>query len=148
MSTPSSSPSNLTQLSIFKLTRDNYPLWCTVIVPFLERHNFYGYVTGDSPCPPEFVPPFSSMSLSAVKIKNPEYLNWYQQDKLIMSALISSLSENLLAHVFGLKTSREVWVTLEKMFASQSKARVLQNRLQLTSLKKGALSIADYFQKA
>ena len=65
-----------------------------------------------------------------------------------MSALISSLSEDLLAHVFGLKTLREVWVTLEKMFASQSKARVLQNHLQLTSLKKGTLSIADYFQKA
>jgi hypothetical protein len=87
----------------------------------------------------------ASMSLSAAKVKNPEYSLLYQQDKLIMSALICSLFENLLAHVFGLKTSREVWVTLDKMFASQSKAHVLQNRLQHTSLKNGALSIANYF---
>jgi uncharacterized membrane protein len=89
----------------------------------------------------------ASTSLSAAKVKNPEYSVLYQQDKLIMSALISSFFENLLAHVFGLKTSREVRVTLDKMFAFQSKARVLQNRLQLTSLKNGALSIANYFQK-
>jgi hypothetical protein len=89
----------------------------------------------------------ASTSLSAAKVKNPEYSVLYQQDKLIMSALIPSFSENLLAHVFGLKTSREVRVTFDKMFAFQSKARVLQNRLQLTSLKNGALSIANYFQK-
>jgi hypothetical protein len=87
----SSSPSSLTQLSIFKLTCDNYPLWFTVIVLFLEGHNFYGYVTGDFLCPPEFVTPSNSTSLSATKVKNPEYSVWYQQDKLIMSALISSI---------------------------------------------------------
>jgi hypothetical protein len=42
----------------------------------------------------------------------------------------------------------DVWSTLEKMFSSQSKAHIMQTRYQLATLKKGALLVADYFQKA
>uniref|UniRef100_A0A2N9FV57 Uncharacterized protein n=1 Tax=Fagus sylvatica TaxID=28930 RepID=A0A2N9FV57_FAGSY len=69
------------------------------------------------------------------------------EDQLIMSALISSLSENILAHVVKCSTSREVWVTLERMFTSQSRARTMQIHYQLATLKKGDASIADYFHK-
>jgi hypothetical protein len=93
---------------MFSHVRDNYLLWCTIIVPFLEGHNFYGYVTSDLPYPPEFVTPSSSTSLLAAKVKNSEYSILYKQDKLIVSALISFLSVNLLTHVYGLETSREV----------------------------------------
>jgi hypothetical protein len=110
----------------------------------LEGNNFYGYVTGDLPCPPKFL---QSTSI-AIRVENPAYTPWYQQDKLIMSAAISSLSVEIVANVVVLRTSREVWVALEKMFASQSKACVMQTRYQLATLKTGALSISDYFQKA
>jgi hypothetical protein len=142
---------NLSQISLYKLTRDNYPLWCTIIVPFLEGQNLYGYVNGDISSPPRLVASSSSTSTSAAldaNLPNPAYPLWYQQDKIVLTALISSLSENILVHVYGLHTSRDVWLALEKMFASQSKARVLQSRLQLTTLKKGPMSIPDYFQKA
>jgi hypothetical protein len=62
--------------------------------------------------------------------------------------LLSTLSESTLTHVVGLKTSHEVWKTLERMFAAQSQAREMQCRYQLATLKKGASSISDYFQKA
>lgn len=65
-----------------------------------------------------------------------------------MSAVISSLFVEILANVVGLWTSREVWVVLEKTFASQSKAHIMKTRYQLATLKNGALSISDYFQKA
>jgi hypothetical protein len=48
----------------------------------------------------------------------------------------------------GLSTSRAIWLTLEKLFSSQSQARVIQVRHQLSTLKKGSQSIVDYFQKA
>jgi hypothetical protein len=140
---------NLNQLSLHKLTRENYPTWCTIIVPYLEGHNLFGNVTGDIPCPPRRIASSgSSSSTSDAMVENPAYSTWYQQDKLIMCTLISSLSENLLTHVVNLKTSCEVWVSLEKIFASESKARVMQYRYQLATLKKGAMSISDYFQKA
>ena len=81
-------------------------------------------------------------------VPNPNYNLWVQQDKLVLSVVVSTLSEVVLAHVVGLKTSRDVWTMLEKMFASESKARIMQTRYQLATLKKGASSIVDYFQKA
>jgi hypothetical protein len=62
--------------------------------------------------------------------------------------LISTLSEPILTHVVSHETSRAVWLTLEKMFSSQSKAKIMQSRYQLATLKKNALSVSDYYQKA
>jgi hypothetical protein len=141
-------PQNLTQLSLFKLTHDNYPTWCIIIIPFFKGQNIYRYVNRDISTPPQFVPSPDNTSTSAAMVANTAYSLWYQQDKIVLTALISTLFENLLVHVFGLHTSREVWLALEKMFASQSKAHVMQFRLELATLKKGSMSISDYFQKA
>jgi hypothetical protein len=66
---------------------------------------------------------------------------------MILSALISSLSETVLAYVVKCTTSREVWLTLEQMFTAHSRARVMNIHYQLSTLKKGDSSIADYFHK-
>jgi phospholipase C len=84
---PSLGATNFTQILIPKLQHDNYPTWTMVIVPFLEGNNFYGYVTGDLPCPPKFL----SSTATAAGVVNPAYTSWYQQDELIMSVVISSL---------------------------------------------------------
>ena len=65
---------------------------------------------------------------------------------MILSALISSLTEKILAHVKCI-TSQDAWVTLEQMSTSHSRARTMQIHYQLATLKKGNLSIVDYFQK-
>jgi hypothetical protein len=116
---------NLSQISLYKLTHDNYPFWCTIIVPFLESLNLYGYVTGDISSPSQFIASPSSTTTAAAIVVNRAYSLWYQQDKIVLTTLISSFSENILVHVYGLHTSRAVWLALEKMFASQSKARVI-----------------------
>jgi hypothetical protein len=53
-----------------------------------------------------------------------------------------------LPHVIGLSTSRDIWITLETLFAAQSQSRILQLKQQLSNLKKGAQSVSAYFQKA
>lgn len=78
---------------------------------------------------------------------NPASIHWIQQDQLILSALISSLSENLIAQVIGLTTSQAVWVALERLFASKTQARLGQLQFQLATLKKGSDSVTDFFQK-
>ncbi|PHT69911.1 putative small nuclear ribonucleoprotein G [Capsicum annuum] len=45
--------------------------------------------------------------------------------------------------VVGCSTSREVWMALEAIFSSQSRARSMQLRLQLQTTKKGTLSMVD-----
>uniref|UniRef100_A0A2N9ICS1 Retrotransposon gag domain-containing protein n=1 Tax=Fagus sylvatica TaxID=28930 RepID=A0A2N9ICS1_FAGSY len=66
---------------------------------------------------------------------------------MILSALISSLSETILAYVVKCSTSRDVWITLERMFTTHSRARSMNIHYQLATLKKGDSSVADYFHK-
>uniref|UniRef100_A0A2N9G312 eRF1 domain-containing protein n=1 Tax=Fagus sylvatica TaxID=28930 RepID=A0A2N9G312_FAGSY len=68
-------------------------------------------------------------------------------DQLILSALISSLSEHVLAYVVKCPTSCEVWNTLERMFTAQSRARSMHIHYQLATLRKGDSSVADYYHR-
>jgi hypothetical protein len=45
---------------------------------------------------------------SGILLSNLEYQSWYYQDKMIFSAIISTLSVEALPHVIGLSTSRKV----------------------------------------
>jgi hypothetical protein len=153
-----SSPISLTTLNHqinLKLSRDNYMLWQYLLASYLEGQNLFGYIDNSIPCPPKFISSTTTTSStssttttdSPTLVPNPDYEVWVRQDKLILSVIISTISEDILVHIVGLHTSRDIWITLEKMFAAQSKARIMQIRYQLTTLKKGALSVADYFQK-
>uniref|UniRef100_A0A2N9FGM0 Reverse transcriptase Ty1/copia-type domain-containing protein n=1 Tax=Fagus sylvatica TaxID=28930 RepID=A0A2N9FGM0_FAGSY len=77
---------------------------------------------------------------------NPEFTQWQLQDQIVLSALISSLSEKVIAHVVRCTTSRDLWATLERMFTAQSQARLMQIHYQLSTLRKGSTSISDFFQ--
>jgi hypothetical protein len=128
-----------------KLTRDNYLLWKAQIVPYLRGQHLFGFLDDSRPAPP---PTINITTDEISKIQpNPEFQSWIIQDQMILSALISSLSENVLAYVVQCTTSREVWLTLERMFTAHSRARVMNIHYQLSTLKKGDSSIADYFHK-
>jgi len=124
-----------------KLTQDNYLLWRAQLIPYLRGQNLFGYLDGSVPCPAITIPN------SSTHIPNPEYIHWSQQDQIILSALLSSLTESLLTQVVGLTSSRAVWLALEKTFSSTSSARILSMRFQLSTLKKASLTITDYFTK-
>jgi hypothetical protein len=127
-----------------KLNQDNYILWRFLMVPFLEVQNLFGYVDGTHPRPPQLIPDCTSGLL----LSNPKYQSWYHQDKMIFSAIISTLSVEALPNVIGLSTSREVWLTLETLFSAQSQSRIMQLKQQVATLKKGDFSISAYYQKA
>jgi hypothetical protein len=65
----------------------------------------------------------------------------------VLSILISSLTETVVVHVVKCTTARELWVTLKTLFTSKAKSRTLQIHYQLATMRKGDMSIADYFQK-
>jgi histone deacetylase 1/2 len=148
-SSNSVTPINIHSLVTVKLTKDNYLLWKTQIVPYLRGQRLFGFVDGtiSSPSPTIPNPEAATSQTAPAEISNPHYSTWYDQDQVVLSALVSSLSENILAQMVGLSKSREVWVALERMFASHSFARAIQTRQFLASTKKGNLSISDYFQK-
>uniref|UniRef100_A0A2N9J5B9 Integrase catalytic domain-containing protein n=1 Tax=Fagus sylvatica TaxID=28930 RepID=A0A2N9J5B9_FAGSY len=130
-------------LITIKLTRDNYLLWKAQVVPYLKGQHLFRFVDGSHPCPSQVVA--SASSDSTAVLLNSEFTKWQLQDQLILSALISSLSEKVMTHVVKCTTSRDIWLTLERMFTAQSRARAMQLHYKLATLKKGAISIADYF---
>ncbi|KAA8524301.1 hypothetical protein F0562_010724 [Nyssa sinensis] len=144
LTTPSSSlpnPSfpNLSHIISVKLTSENYLLWQVQIVPYLRGQRLYKFVDGSHPAPPCYLPD---------KSPNPEYETWVDYDQMVMSALISSLSESIIAEVVGCRSARDVWLSLAKTYASTSQARVVQTQLQLASLNKGSDSISVYYRRA
>lgn len=74
-----------------KLTLENYLLWKVQLVPYLRGQRLFKYVDGS--CPPP------KLLLDKTTTPNLEFEIWLQQDQLVMSALISSLSEPLVAQV-------------------------------------------------
>ena len=144
MTTPS--PTTLTpihHLITIKLTRENYLLWKAQIVPYLKGQHLYGYLDGSIAALPQSLT--IEVGGDVQVIQNPDFGHWYLQDQMILSAIISSISERILAHVVKFNTSRDVWQALEKMFTSQSSARTMQIHYQLATLKKDNSLIADYF---
>jgi hypothetical protein len=135
-------PSNHLQL---KLTKDNYLSWKTVIIPYINGNKILHHVDNDSAVPPQYI---ASPSSPTTLVLNPAYASWFEIDQLLLSVLMSTISESLVPSLVGLSSSRAVWLALEKMFSSQSRARVMTTRYTLATLKKGNLTITDYFQKA
>ena len=53
----------------------------------------------------------------------------------------------MLGHVLHCKSASEVWIVLEQNFSAKSKARALQLRLSLQTMKKDNSSVEDYILK-
>ena len=117
-STHSLSP--IHHLITIKLTCDNYLLWKAQIVPYLKGQHLFSFIDGSQPSPPQFLPLTSTTNRQPSL--NPDFLTWQSQDQMILTALISSLSETILAYVVKCSTSRDVWTTLECMFTAHSRA--------------------------
>ncbi|KAF5469002.1 hypothetical protein F2P56_013107 [Juglans regia] len=142
-----SAPLNLQNLVTIKLTKDNFLLWRAQILPYLRGQQLIGYVDGTIPCPPPTIQITSKEDDIIKTSPNPEFSQWYNQDQVILGALMSSLSESIITHMVGLETSKDVWCALERMFSNHARARVVGIRLELSTLKKGNMSMSDYYQR-
>ncbi|XP_052887992.1 uncharacterized protein LOC108468658 [Gossypium arboreum] len=93
------------------------------------------------------VPPQSVVDSNGVLIPNPEFLFHVQQDKLLASWLLSTVSDDVLVHLSGAKTSFEVWSIVLRRFTSKSVLAVSTLRHSLYSQKKGSLTVKEYLAK-
>lgn len=123
-----------------KLNHDNNLLWKAQLLPYLRHHNLFRYIDGLIPTPQLFD--------DSLTLQQAFFTTWKQQDQVLMSILISSLSENLIAHVLEATSSHEIWEILEELFYAKTQARTMQVHFQLATLKKGLETIAEYYQCA
>lgn len=65
-----------------------------------------------------------------------------------MAILTSSLPEEVLVQIMDCTTSAAIWNNLHELFSARSSAQMVHTRLQLASLKKGAETITEFFNRA
>ena len=76
------------------------------------------------------------------------FLSWKQQDQLILNALLSSFSIDVLHLVVDCPTTASVWSTLESTLTSPSNSRIMQLYGSLQDLHQGDDIVTLYLQKA
>jgi hypothetical protein len=117
---PAVSIHSIASLITIRLNRGNFLLWKTQAVPALHAAHLFGYVDGTIVAPS---PTLTEGTGDAVRqVANPAFLRWYQQDQIVLIALLGSMSEDLVGQMTQLTTSAGVWASLHAMFSSQNRA--------------------------
>lgn len=115
------------------------------MLAYLRSARLLGHIDGTDPAPSKMVA--SSSGSGAEQVPNPAYDLWYDQDQMVLSGLLASLSEELLQDVVEAMTAQEAGSILDRMFSSTSRARAVQLRIQLATTKKNDLPAANYFRR-
>lgn len=106
-------PSNHLQI---KLTKNNYLSWKTASIPYINGSKISHHID-DTVTPPQFI---TSSSSTTILVPNLAYASWFEIDQLLLGVLMSTIFENLISYLVGQTSTHVVWVTLEKLFSSQS----------------------------
>ncbi|KAK9923950.1 hypothetical protein M0R45_032346 [Rubus argutus] len=125
-----------------KLTRANYFLWKSELVPVLKTYDLFNIVQGKEQCPAKY------MSADK-KDKNPAYTNWKRRDRACRVFIYATLSEDMWPLLWSCsRRAREVWLKLEEEFLEITRPRIRHLKSRLLDLKKGKLTIVKYLELA
>lgn len=105
----------------------------------LDGYSLIGFINGTLPPPSRFV-----QSPDVSLIPNLSAQVFAQQDQLLTSWLLSTISTSCLSSFTDARTACDVWTTAASLFAVDIGAKQSWIRHELHSLKKGTLSIKNY----
>jgi hypothetical protein len=123
-----------------KLSATNFVMWQAQILTHLRGHCLLGHIDGSLDSPSETI--FTNTDVGRSEVVNPDYATWYVRDQVVLGGFFSTVTEEVPAHIMNVPTARAAWVILERMFASRSRAQVIQIRSQLTAVKPLADTLA------
>jgi hypothetical protein len=67
-------------------------------------------------------------------VLNPVFSSWKAQEQQVLSYLLTSISHDVLIQVVAFPLAAVVWKHIETSFSSQSRARVINTRMALTTI--------------
>ena len=118
-----------------KLDQNNFIVWRTQILTSIRGNGLESFVNGDRICPEKFLSSVSTITSRSTLVEdqeiNPEYTAWTKTDQLILSWMMLSIQQNLLAIVIHCSTAKELLDALTSMFISQSQARIMPLKMQI-----------------
>jgi hypothetical protein len=96
-----------------KLDDDNFLIWQQQVLATVRGLNLGKYIHKDD------VPvKYTSKEDETNCLVNEEFLNFKQQDQLLMAWRLASMFQSILTKMVGLTTSCQIWKRLEVYYAS------------------------------
>lgn len=134
-----SSHVKLSHLISVKLDDKNFKQWKQQIDGVIRGHKLQRFVTAPL-VPPRFTPGANPVTGDA----NPEFLDWEQQDALICTWLLSTISDSLLSKLVDCTYSWQVWSEVHRYFNTLLTTKARQLRSELRNLTKGSRTITEF----
>jgi hypothetical protein len=129
---------NTTAQTPLKLTSTNYISWKLQFETLFIRYDLIGYIDGSTPCPPK------TITADNITTTNPSHKLWIRQDKLLLNALIGSISPTIIPFIACAGTTQEAWTILANTYAKPSRGRIKQVKNQLKNPSKGSQTITEF----
>ncbi|KAH9614081.1 hypothetical protein KSS87_003168 [Heliosperma pusillum] len=127
--------------SIVKLDGANYPQWRLQFESLLLGYGLFSHIDGSAP------PSKLLTEKDKEPASNPAYNTWFRQDKLLFSAVASTLSAPVSPLLTRLTTTHEAWTALAAAYALPSRGHIKQLKHKLKHTSKGSSSVSDYMTK-
>lgn len=129
----------LSHLISVKLDEKNFKQWKQQIEGVIRGHKLQRFVTTPL-VPPRFLPGADPVTGGA----NPSYLDWEQQDALICTWLLSTISDSILPKLVDCTYSWQVWSEVQRYFNTLLTTKARQLRSELRNLTKGSRTITEF----
>lgn len=106
----------------------------------LIGYDLYEFVNGSNPAPP------SHTTKIEISTPNPDYTNWFRQNKLLFGVIARTRSPSLSPFITRATTFKEVWDIMATTYVCPSRGHLKQLKYQLKHISKGTYSISEFIQ--
>jgi hypothetical protein len=127
--------------NVTKFLPTNYLNWQLQVEAFLDGYDLFKYQDGLLLAPSKTI---TTTAETPVTTENPAYQTWRRQDRLIYSALLTTLSNEVASLVSQTKTSHDLWTLLKNTYAQASRSHLKQLKERLQTAFKGTQFITTY----
>ncbi|MCO5573111.1 hypothetical protein L7F22_026876 [Adiantum nelumboides] len=124
-----------------KLTEDNFHAWKFRITNYLKGKGYWDYVEGANEAPP-VIPDIGAFTEHVKSMKD-----WHQGSAKVMYWLSVNVSHSIVGHIQNVDSPKDAWDNLITFNATNTRARKIQLKNELNTIKKGDLSVNDYTLK-
>ena len=116
-----------------KLEWSNYASWSYTMHQYLLGHDYWSYVEGE-----QLVAPNST---------HKDFSVWEKGASRVLYFLTSCVHDQMLGYIRDVKTPKEAWENLKKIFAASNTTRKLQLKQELNSIWQRDMYVTDYTTK-
>jgi hypothetical protein len=105
----------LFQIATEKLNKNNFQVWKFRIMNFLMGKGYWEFITGDKKKPllPENP---TQQHIQANK-------TWHEKTRKVLYWLFVNVSDSMIVHIQDVKSPKQAWDTLVKMYSTNTQAR-------------------------